>query len=113
MNGQKTEKGRWVYLLSNGEPNPLVDAHLNSYDKTESTSYTNNFDIEWYIVEGLRLTGRFSYSFGNSDAGKFISPKDSRYLQKEDNEKGFYSSTSGRTNSMDGNIVLNFYLSGI
>lgn len=105
----KDEKGRWVYLLSNGEPNPLVDAHLNSYDKTESTSYTNNFDIEWYIVEGLRLTGRFSYSFGNSDADKFISPKDSRYLQKEDNEKGFYSSTSGRTNSMDGNIVLNFY----
>lgn len=105
----KDEKGRWIYLLSNGNPNPLVDAHLNSYDKTESTSYTNNFDIEWYIVEGVRLTGRFSYSFGNNDADRFISPKDSRYLQKENNEKGFYSSTSGRTNSMDGNLVLNFY----
>ena len=86
----KDEKGRWIYLLSNGNPNPLVDAHLNSYDKTESTSYTNNFDIEWYIVEGVRLTGRFSYSFGNNDADRFISPKDSRYLQKENNEKGFY-----------------------
>ena len=105
----KDEKGRWIYLLSNGNPNPLVDAHLNSYDKRESTSYTNNFDIEWYIVEGVRLTGRFSYSFGNNDADRFISPKDSRYLQKENNEKGFYSSTSGRTNSMDGNLVLNFY----
>lgn len=105
----KDEKGRWIYLLSNGNPNPLVDAHLKSYDKTESTSYTNNFDIEWYIIEGLRLTGRFSYSFGNNDADRFISPKDSRYLQKENNEKGFYSSTSGRTNSMDGNFVLNFY----
>ncbi len=105
----KDEKGRWIYLLSNGNPNPLVDAHLNSYDKTENTSYTNNFDIEWYIVKGLRLTGRFSYSFGNNDAERFISPKDSRYLKKENNEKGFYSSTSGRTSSMDGNVVLNFY----
>lgn len=58
------EKGRYVYKFSNGEVNPLFNATLNSFSKDESTSYTDNFDVEWYVFDGLRVTGRFSYSFG-------------------------------------------------
>ena len=69
------DKGRYVYKFSNGDVNPLFNASLNSFSESENTSYTDNFDIEWYVFDGLRVTGRFSYTFGNSGTESFISPR--------------------------------------
>ena len=38
--------------------NPLYDASLNSFDKSGYQSLTNNFSIEWDIIEGLKLRGQ-------------------------------------------------------
>ena len=54
------EMGRCIKRLSNGEANPVFDATLNNVNKSKSTSFNDNFDFEWYIVEGIRLTGRFA-----------------------------------------------------
>lgn len=103
------EKGRYIYKFSNGEINPLFNAALNSFDKSESTSYVDNFDVEWYVFDGLRITGRFSYTFGNSDSESFVSPKDSRFEGKPDEEKGLYSVSSSKNSGVDANFVINFY----
>lgn len=103
------EKGRYVYKFSNGDVNPLFNATLNSFNKGENNSYTDNFDIEWYVFDGLRVTGRFSYSFGNSSTESFISPKDSQFASKPDEEKGIYRVSNGKTMGLDGNLVVNFY----
>lgn len=103
------EKGRYVYKFSNGEVNPLFNATLNSFSKDESTSYTDNFDVEWYVFDGLRVTGRFSYSFGNSGSENFVSPKNSQFEGKPDDEKGIYRVSDAKNTSLDGNLVVNFY----
>ena len=103
------DKGRYVYKFSNGDVNPLFNASLNSFSESENTSYTDNFDIEWYVFDGLRVTGRFSYTFGNSGTESFISPKDSQFEGKPDDEKGIYRVGSSKTSAIDGNIVVNFY----
>lgn len=51
------DMGRCIKRLSNGEANPVFDATLNNVNKSKSTSFNDNFDFEWYIVEGIRLTG--------------------------------------------------------
>ena len=103
------EKGRYVYQFSNGEINPLFNASLNSFNKSESTSYTDNFDVEWYVFDGLRVTGRFSYTFGNSGTESFISPRDSRFESKPDDEKGIYRVGNQKSSAVDANFVMNFY----
>ena len=103
------DKGRYVYKFSNGDVNPLFNASLNSFSESENTSYTDNFDIEWYVFDGLRVTGRFSYTFGNSGTESFISPKDSQFEGKPDDEKGIYRVGSSKTSAIDGNIVVTFY----
>lgn len=102
------EKGRYIYKFSNGEINPLFNAALNSFDKSESTSYVDNFDVEWYVFDGLRITGRFSYTFGNSDSESFVSPKSSKFEDNmKDEDKGSYDYSNNTTYALDGNVVLN------
>ncbi|MEG1737417.1 MAG: SusC/RagA family TonB-linked outer membrane protein [Odoribacter sp.] len=102
------DMGRCIKKLSNGRANPVFDATLNNINKSKNTSYNDNFDVEWYIVEGLRLTGRFAYTYGATNTDVFISPKSSSFnenMKLED--KGSYDVSSSLSQSMDGNIVLN------
>jgi hypothetical protein len=52
----------WAYTVQNGRhtgpiPNPMYDATLNTYDKSASTTLTNNFSIEWRPIEWLIVNG--------------------------------------------------------
>ena len=104
--------GRCIKRLSNGEANPVFDATLNNVNKSKSTSFNDNFDFEWYIVEGIRLTGRFAYTYGTTHSDVFVSPKSSQFEdQQDDKDKGSYDYSSSSTHSMDGNIVVNAWKS--
>ena len=106
------EMGRCIKRLSNGEANPVFDATLNNVNKSKSTSFNDNFDFEWYIVEGIRLTGRFAYTYGTTHSDVFVSPKSSQFEdQQDDKDKGSYDYSSSSTHSMDGNIVVNAWKS--
>lgn len=106
------EMGRCIKRLSNGEANPVFDATLNNVNKSKSTSFNDNFDFEWYIVEGIRLTGRFAYTYGTTHSDVFVSPKSSQFEdQQDDKDKGSYDYSSSSTYSMDGNIVVNAWKS--
>ena len=106
------DMGRCIKRLSNGEANPVFDATLNNVNKSKSTSFNDNFDFEWYIVEGIRLTGRFAYTYGTTHSDVFVSPKSSQFEdQQDDKDKGSYDYSSSSTHSMDGNIVVNAWKS--
>ena len=102
------EMGRCIKRLSNGKPNPVYDATLNNKNESKNTSFNENFDVEWYIVDGLRLTGRLSYTSGNTHSNVFISPKSSRFTDDmKDADKGSYDYSASETYSLDGNVVVN------
>lgn len=102
------DMGRCIKRLSNGKANPVFDATLNNINKSKNTSFNENFDFEWFIIEGLRLTGRFAYTYGNTNSDVFISPKSSSFEDKrDDKDKGSYDYSAGITHSLDGNMVLN------
>lgn len=104
----KDDEGRYVVTLSDGTPNPILDAKLNSFDHSTSISYNENFDFEWFIVEGIRFSGRIAYSYGTSEIERFTSPKSAIYANETDNtKKGAYSVNTGSNQSIDGNVVLN------
>lgn len=102
------DMGRVIKRLSNGKANPIFDATLNNENKSKNTSFNDNFDFEWYIIDGLRLTGRFAYTYGVTHSDVFLSPKSSRFDDTmNDADKGSYDYNSSISQSIDGNFVLN------
>lgn len=102
------DMGRCIKRLSNGKANPIYDATLNNINKSKSTSFNDNFDLEWYIIDGLRLTARFAYTYSISTTDVFISPKSSKFEDNmKDEDKGSYDYSNNTTYALDGNVVLN------
>lgn len=102
------DMGRVIKRLSNGKANPIFDATLNNINKSKSTAFNDNFDFEWFIIDGLRLTGRFSYTYSMTNSDVFVSPKSSQFEDElEDKDKGSYDYSSSSSHSLDGNFVLN------
>ncbi|WP_321332286.1 SusC/RagA family TonB-linked outer membrane protein [uncultured Bacteroides sp.] len=86
--------------FSGAYPNPMYDATLNTYDKTENTSIINNFAIEWKPLNELIFRGSVSLTgdMGNHDDFKPANHSDFAGYSDEDLfRKGryAYSNTKG------------------
>lgn len=73
--------------------NPLYDMHQGSFDETTSFGFTNNFEIDWQVFDGLRAKGRFSISKSTSQGEVFKSPNSSDYTEAASTERGSYRET--------------------
>ena len=74
----KDENGHYLYLLEDDTrgafdkvPNPLYNTQLNVQDWTSYSNFTNNFSIDWYITEALRLKGNFAIHHQKSEGVVF------------------------------------------
>ncbi len=102
----------------NGEQNPLYDAMLNTFNKNGYEELSNNFSIEWNIVEGLTLRGQFGITRQTNHSDYFL-PKEHSYFTAGDNasiyetdegffRKGRYEYGTGKSDSYSGNITLSY-----
>ena len=73
--------------------NPLYDASLNSFDKSGYQSLTNNFSIEWDIIEGLKLRGQLGISSTDNSSDYFL-PAEHSYFTTGD-QKAEYATDEG------------------
>lgn len=100
----------------NGEPNPLYDAMLNTIDKTGYEELTNNFSIEWKIIEGLTLKGQFGITTNNNHSDYFLPAEHSYFTTGTrkniyETEEGFfrkgrYEYGTGKFNNYNVNVTL-------
>ena len=70
-----------TYLQELKNYNPLYDMTLGSSDETSSFGFTNNFEIDWQVFDGLRAKGRFSISKSTDRGEVFKSPNASDYAE--------------------------------
>jgi len=107
----------WQHQQTNGAVttssvlNPLYDANLNSFDKSEYANITDQFSLEWNILPGMRLRSSLSYSNIRSTSDAFTSPLDNDYYSyaAEDYiKRGSYIYTAANTNTLDGQAVLTY-----
>lgn len=94
---------RWSSLPTN----PLYNASLNTFDKSNSTNITNNFSLEWKIITGLTVRARLGLSkdFTESDVFKPADHTDfADYGEADMFRKGSYSYEIGKGMNMDGSV---------
>lgn len=110
------ENGNLVKLWSdyNDQGNPLYDASLASFDKSDYQSVTNNFSIEWHPFDGMIVRGQLGLSSTQNGSDKFVSPYDSQFNTKtyktEDGmlRKGTYDYGTGKDYSYDANLTASY-----
>lgn len=84
--------------------NPLYEATLGNYDKSDNDDLINNLSLNWNILKGLLLKGQLSITKSSSDSEHFIDPQSIRnrnLLGLANLSAGELSVGNGKTFSMD------------
>lgn len=105
------EDGNYKKLLTDwGHPgsigNPLYDAHLKSYNRKKHNDFSNNFNLRWTIVDGLRLDTRLSVMLQNSQQQDFKDPASSQFDRMEFTKRGTKSILDDEMLTWDFNALL-------
>lgn len=90
--------------------NPLWNASLNSFDRSEYTSVINNFSVNYKPVKTIQATLNFSYMRSFSTSENFTSPQASAYFTTTDvlkkGERGYRNS---ETENWSLSATVNYY----
>ncbi|MES2827066.1 MAG: SusC/RagA family TonB-linked outer membrane protein [Bacteroidota bacterium] len=87
---------------------PLYDQSNLNIDQEKTFSFTNNFELEWRILESLRARGRLG--IGSNTAGNilFRSPFDVEFESTDVLRKGRYTEGNGKSTRFDSDFSLTF-----
>lgn len=91
--------------------NPLCDAELNIKDKSKSDALTNNFSIEWTIVDGLVARGQVGVTKNTGRSDYFLPASHSYfkdYPTEDYSRKGRYSLSMSEGLLWNANATLNY-----
>lgn len=89
--------------------NPLWDAELNNLNASHAFGVNENLNMEWSILETLRLRGRFGVRKEMNTTEKFLSQKHSSFNGTDDiNKKGSYNKTVNNSWSYEGDVTLTY-----
>lgn len=92
--------------------NPAYNSTLAMFDKTNSTSLTNNTSLDWMLLPGFRIVGRFSFTKQINEGDRFLPADhtsfDERATAVPNERRGSYTKSNGKANSYDGQINLSY-----
>ena len=89
--------------------NPLYDATLSSFSKSQNTSMTNSLSAKWNVTKYFYVTGQANMSFSWGSNDDFVSPDAAEYVNLTDpSKRGEYTFSKRHGQSYDGKIVLNY-----
>ena len=88
--------------------NPLWDDQWKAYNKSNYTQITDNFDLDWTILSGLRLVGRFNFTKITTNSDSFYSPYLTEFNNSDNDEKGSYTKGQDKSFTMGGDLNLSY-----
>ena len=106
------------YSMASKPENPLFNATLGSFDKSNYQELTNNFAIDWQILSELTLRGQLGISKNDSESNYFRSPEDTYYENTSEHpeyasgegflRRGYYRYGSVKTFSYNADLTLSY-----
>lgn len=99
------------YMNNSGQSdayyNPLYNTTLNTKDETGYTTITNDFYLEWFINEELKLTGRFGIINKNATADQFKPANHTDFITQTDVfRRGSYYQMNGTNTDISADLGL-------
>ena len=89
--------------------NPLYDMNQTNFEETKTTGFTNNFEVDWRVIDELRVRGRFGLTKSNEQMKKFRSPFNTEFKSQADiANKGSYEERNTQNLNYDGDFSLTY-----
>ena len=89
--------------------NPLYDMNQTNFEETKTTGFTNNFEVDWRVIDELRVRGRFGLTKSNEQMKKFRSPFNTEFNSQADiANKGSYEERNTQNLNYDGDFSLTY-----
>jgi len=88
--------------------NPLYDWNNTNVDKSSSLGFTNNFEIDWRIIDELRFRTRIGLRQLSDHGEVFRSPFNSEFADTEVLRQGYYSENNGKQINYDADVSLTY-----
>jgi len=111
----KDENGEYIksYTIKGStQYNPLYNSQLNVVDQNKYTLLTNNFSIEWSILDGLRMRAQLGLQKQFTSSDKFLPADHTSFATDKSSEnyltRGSYTYGTGESVSIDGNVTLSY-----
>lgn len=86
--------------------NPLYNAAKKTRNESTYSEFNNNFSIEWNIMEGMTLRGKFSLNSKQENTDDFKPATHTDFATTQ--YKGSYQKGEQKTFTYDANIVFNY-----
>lgn len=100
------EDGTLRSRLSYIKQNPLYEASLGSFNKSEQFYILNALDANVWILPDLRLDLGLTYRKQKDDTDIFVSPLSAGELAKSVTQRGSYTQSNTKETSFNGKIML-------
>ncbi len=92
-------------------PNPLYNTNIGIMDKTRNLNIAANLNLEYRILDNLRLTEQLSYTRGMANAETFLPADHTSFLNVTDKTKrGSFTKSTGEMTSWSSNLGVNYNL---
>ena len=119
----KDDDGNYIYKVDKYIPigggglgveyfNPLYNTTLNTRDEEKYNDVTNNFGVDWTIMDGLRLKGSFSFTHQNTYEDNFKHAKHTDFATYDDDNfdrRGAYVGARGEKYSYDASLIMTYF----
>lgn len=107
--------GRPEQILGEGtateQYSPYYEASLSSFSKQKMTRVLNALNVSWEMIEGLRLTGSFTFIKDYNKQEQYISPNSSRFMGLDIDEtelRGSYQIVRNNTTVYEEKLVMDY-----
>ena len=89
--------------------NPLYNANVGIKDETHNTNIATNLNLEYSILENLRITEQLSYTRGIARSERFLPANHTDFINETDKTlKGSYAKNTGEMTSWSSNLGVNW-----
>ncbi|WP_257666825.1 SusC/RagA family TonB-linked outer membrane protein [Parapedobacter tibetensis] len=100
--------GITVPLVAVNNYNPLYDLNNHNVNQQESQGFTNNFELDWRMVDALRVRARIGIRRFTDHDEIFNSPFNSQFEGVDDLRKGTYEESNSKRLNYDGDLSLTY-----
>lgn len=102
-------QGNFRKLLSFNIGNPLYDATLSSFDKTEARTQNVSLDLRYNFKSNLYVTAQGAYSTTRGTSDLFYSPENTQFAFETNlGQKGYYLKGNNSADNWTGKVVGNW-----
>jgi len=88
--------------------NPLYDREQNNYNQADIHGFTDNIELEWRVIEGLRARARLGLGWSSEKGEIFRSPYLSDFVETERLNKGRYTESVRTSMNYNGDAGLTY-----